>query len=130
MTSRVQPIQCIGCPVGCGGEVVLDGDRVVEMRGFTCEKGEAYAAEEVVAPKRMVTTTVRVHGGALHFLPVVSDGPVPKEAIFDCVRLLRGIEVTAPIETGRVIVADALGLGVDFKAARAIAVASDGLRPA
>lgn len=125
MTERIQPIQCIGCPVGCGGEVVLFEGRVVEMRGFTCDKGEAYAAEEVVAPKRMVTTTVRVTGGHLHLLPVVSDRPVPKEAIFECVRLLRGIEVAAPIATGHVVAADVLGLGIAFCAARAIAAADE-----
>jgi CxxC motif-containing protein len=123
VSRRTQPIQCIGCPVGCGGEVVVEGDRVVEMRGFTCDKGQAYAAEEVVAPKRMVTTTVRISGGSLAYLPVVSERAVPKESIFDCVRLLRGVEVKAPVEADQVIVADALGLGVAFRAARSIPAA-------
>ena len=60
MTRHVQPIQCIGCPTGCSGEVIMENGAVVELRGFTCDVGKTYAAEEVVAPKRMVTTTVRV----------------------------------------------------------------------
>ncbi len=117
----VHAIQCIGCPIGCGGEVAVEDGLVAEMTGFTCNKGLAYAAEEVVAPKRMVTTTVRVSGGGLPLLPVVSAMPVPKDRIFDCLRLLRGVTVVAPIAEGTIIVADALGLGVDFRAARDIA---------
>ncbi len=118
MARVVHAIQCIGCPIGCGGEVTVEDGTVAEMSGFTCNKGLAYAAEEVVAPKRMVTTTVRVSGGSLTLLPVVSASPVPKERIFDCLHLLRGVSVAAPVAEGTVIVADALGLGVDFRAAR------------
>lgn len=122
MGAHVHAIQCIGCPIGCGGEVTVEDGKVVALDGFTCNKGIAYASEEVVAPKRMVTTTVRVGGGLLPLLPVVSASPVPKERIFDCIRLLRGVSVTAPVAEGEVVVADALGLGVDFQAARTIAV--------
>ena len=118
MERVVHAIQCIGCPIGCGGEVVVENGAVAEMSGFTCNKGLAYAAEEVVSPKRMVTTTVRVSGGGLALLPVVSATPVPKERIFDCLRLLRGVTVVAPVDEGTVVVSDALGLGVDFRAAR------------
>jgi sulfite reductase (NADPH) flavoprotein alpha-component len=118
MTRRVQPIQCIGCPTGCGGEVIIEDGMVIETRGFTCDTGRAYAAEEVVAPKRMVTTTVRVEGGALPLLPVVSDRPILKGSIFDCLRLVRNVVVAAPVAADTVILADVLGLGVNFLASR------------
>ena len=120
MERVVHAVQCIGCPIGCGGEVIVENGTVSEMTGFTCNKGLAYAAEEVVAPKRMVTTTVRVSGGGLALLPVVSVTPVPKDRIFDCLSLLRGVSVKAPVAEGEIVVADALGLGVDFRAARDI----------
>ncbi|SCM73504.1 conserved hypothetical protein [uncultured Pleomorphomonas sp.] len=123
MARVIHAIQCIGCPIGCGGEVAVEDGVVAAMTGFTCNKGLAYAAEEVVAPKRMVTTTVRVSGGGLPLLPVVSATPVPKERIFDCLSLLRGVAVEAPVAEGAIIVADALGLGVDFRAARDISLA-------
>jgi glutamate synthase (NADPH/NADH) small chain len=115
---RVQSVLCISCPTGCAGEVVLEDGAVVETRGYTCDIGRAYVAEEVIAPKRTVTTTVRVHGGALALLPVVSDRPLPKEAIFAALALLRKVSVTAPVVADSVVVADALGLGVNFIAAR------------
>ena len=66
----------------------------------------------------MVTTTVRVDGGALPLLPVVSDRPIPKGSISACLRLLRGVTVTAPVAADSVVLADALGLGVNFLASR------------
>lgn len=123
MARVVHAIQCIGCPIGCGGEVTVEDGAVAGMTGFTCNKGLAYAAEEVVSPKRMVTTTVRVSGGGLPLLPVVSVTPVPKDRIFDCLHLLRSVSVAAPVEEGTIIVANALGLGVDFRAARSMPVA-------
>ena len=120
MARVVHAIQCIVCPIGCGGEVTVEDGKVVQLDGFTCNKGIAYASEEVVSPKRMVTTTVRVSGGGLPLLPVVSVTPVPKDRIFDCLRLLRDVSVAAPIAEGTIVVSDALGLGVDFRAARDI----------
>jgi CxxC motif-containing protein len=124
MLRQVHAIQCIGCPVGCGGDVVVEDGAVVDMTGFTCAKGQAYAAEEVVSPRRMVTTTVRVVGGALPLLPIMSATAVPKTAIFDCIALLRSVAVRAPVVEGDVIVANALGLGVDFIATRDIPAAN------
>ena len=118
MTRRAQSVLCIGCPTGCSGEVLIEDGVVVEMHGYTCKRGRAYVAEEVTAPKRMVTTTVRVNGGALALLPVVSDRPVPKEQIFACLAQLRKVAVSAPVTTDSVVVADILGLGVNFVAAR------------
>ncbi len=115
---EVRPVLCIGCPTGCSGKVFLENGVVTGMEGYTCDIGEAYVAEEVIAPKRTVTTTVRVSGGALALLPVVSDRPVPKESIFDTLKLLRTLTVTAPVDADDVVAEDVLGLGVNFIAAR------------
>lgn len=118
MTRREQSLLCIVCPTGCNGKVTIEDGAVVEMRGYTCKKGRVYVREEVIAPKRTVTTTVRVNGGALALLPVVSDRPVPKQSIFACLAALRKVTVTAPVATDSVVMADVLGLGVNFVAAR------------
>ena len=77
-----------------------------------------YAADEVTAPKRMLTTTVAVEGGLLPLLPVVSSTVLPKEKVLACAAYLRGIKVQAPIAAGDVVVKDILGLGVDIVASR------------
>ena len=83
-------------------------------------RGPKYAHDEVVAPKRMLTSTVQVKGGLLPLLPVVSKTTLPKERILDCAAALRQIAVKAPVTEGQIIVENILGLGVDIIASRSM----------
>jgi CxxC motif-containing protein len=104
--------------MSCVGEVEIADGQVVRMVGFSCERGRAYAKSEVIAPKRVLTTTVKLIGGTLHLLPVVSRQPLPKDKIAACVRCLASVEVQAPVKEGDIISANVLGLGVDIVASR------------
>ncbi|MCX7779531.1 MAG: DUF1667 domain-containing protein [Negativicutes bacterium] len=117
--NKTRKITCIVCPLGCEGEVRLDQEGNVTTDGFTCKRGLSYAREELTAPKRMLTTTVRVAGGD-RLLPVVSDRPLPKDKIRECARLLTAVTVEAPVAEGQVICPDILGLGVNIIASREI----------
>lgn len=114
-------LSCIVCPMSCTIDVDMVDGQVASVSGFTCPRGEAYAREEVTAPKRMLTTTVKIKGGALPLLPVISRTALPKEKIIDCARALSCVEVTAPVHEGDTVMADILGLGVDIVAARDLA---------
>lgn len=113
-------ISCIVCPLSCVGEVTLDGGEIKALSGFTCQRGKDYAREEVIAPKRMLTTTVRVVNGKLPLLPVVSEAPLPKDKVAACARLLAGVTVAAPIREGDVICENPLGLGTRIVASRSL----------
>ncbi|MDF2499419.1 MAG: hypothetical protein K0Q77_133 [Anaerosporomusa subterranea] len=113
-----QRVSCIVCPMSCVGEVEIADGQVVRMVGFSCERGRAYAESEVTAPKRVLTTTVKLNGGTLRLLPVVSRQPLPKDKIAACVRCLASVEVEAPVKEGDIISGDLLGLGVDIVASR------------
>ena len=104
--------------MGCEMTVTIEDGKVVDVKGNTCPRGAKYAHDEVTAPKRMLTTTVRVEGGMLPLLPVVSETVLPKEKVLDCAAYLRGVTVKAPVKTGDVIVEDILGLGVNIIASR------------
>lgn len=114
---------CIGCPLGCRLEVDDDPatGAIVEIRGFSCKRGKEYAAQEHVAPQRMVTTTVAIDGALWARLPVATTHPVPKDRVAAVCRALWPIRVAAPIALGDVILANALGLGVDVVATRDMA---------
>ena len=114
-------VTCIMCPRGCLGTVQQDGNNILKVTGFTCKRGEEYGREEVTAPKRMLTTTVKVANGALNLLPVVSKGLLPKEKIMDCVHALSKVIAMAPVREGDVVAANILGLGVDIVASRDLA---------
>lgn len=113
-------ISCIVCPLSCLGEVTFDAGEIKDLSGFTCQRGKDYAREEVTAPKRMLTTTVRVINGKLPLLPVVSATPLPKDMVAACARLLAGVTVTAPIQEGDVICENPLGLGTKIVASRGL----------
>ena len=118
MAVETRIMNCIMCPLGCEMTVTIEDGAVTSVTGNTCPRGPKYAHDEVVAPKRMLTSTVQVKGGLLPLLPVVSKTTLPKERILDCARYLRGVKVQAPVKTGDVVVKDILGLGVDIIASR------------
>lgn len=117
---NTRELTCIGCPLGCTVTVTMDGDTVTNVTGNTCPRGDAYARKEVTAPTRIVTSTVRVTGGASPMVNVKTAADIPKEKIFDCVAAIRDIVVTAPIKIGDVILSNVADTGVDIIAARNI----------
>ena len=118
MSVETKQLNCINCPMGCLLTVTLEDGKVVKVEGNTCLRGETYAHQELTDPQRMLTSTVRVEGGALPLLPVVSKSTLPKGRIMDCAEALRSVAVQAPVKTGDVIVSNILGLGVDIIASR------------
>jgi len=72
---------CIACPIGCQLEVEVDGSRVISVSGNKCEKGPAYAKQEVENPTRMFTSTVLAEGLELKMVPVRTSSPIPKEKL-------------------------------------------------
>jgi CxxC motif-containing protein len=107
--------------MSCEGQVTLVDDVVSKIEGFTCERGQKYAAQEVIAPERILTTTVRVEGGELPLLPVMSQRGLPKAKILACAKELTKCKVAAPVNAGDIVWPDILGLGVDIVATRDIA---------
>lgn len=110
-------IICVACPMGCGIIVdISDSGEILSVTGNTCKRGDAYARTECTNPVRSLTTTVKVKGGVHPVVPCKSSGPVPKGKIIDCADYIRGVEVTAPVTLGDVLVSDILGTGVDIVA--------------
>ncbi len=107
---------CIVCPIGCHMEVDLDNDYKTE--GNQCPRGSVYAKEELTAPKRVVTSTIKIKGGIHNRVPVKTEGSIPKELVFKCMEEINKIEVEAPVKMGDIVLSDVLGTGVDIVATR------------
>ena len=106
-------ITCIVCPRGCRMTVNnIDGQYIVE--GNSCIRGSKYGVDEVTNPRRVITSTVRLNGSYLNMLPVKTDGSIPKDMMFDIMKVLSEITVTTPINVGDVIVKNVLDTGVDI----------------
>ena len=109
---------CIGCPLGCPLTVEMEGNEVKSVAGNTCPRGDAYAKKELTNPTRIVTSTVRVAGGRLAMVSVKTQSDIPKGKIFDCVKALKDVELTAPVKIGDVVVENVAGTGVNVIATK------------
>ncbi|MFA9465183.1 MAG: DUF1667 domain-containing protein [Velocimicrobium sp.] len=115
-----QTLICIGCPLGCLIRVELEEGKIKTISGNTCKRGEIYARKEIIAPMRIVTTTVRVEGGNMKMIPVKTKGDVPKSKIGEVMDALKGFVVKAPIYIGDVIIQNVAGTGVDVVATKQV----------
>lgn len=115
-----ESLTCIGCPMGCSLTVEMEGNHVKSVTGNTCPNGEAYARKELTNPTRIVTTTVRVREGKLPVVSVKTASDVPKSSIFDCIRALEPVELTAPVAMGQVVLSNVAGTGVDVLATKSV----------
>jgi CxxC motif-containing protein len=95
-------LTCIECPIGCEIEVELEDGKVVSLMGNGCLRGKAYAEAEVVCPKRVVTSTVRAENGEM--IPVKTDKPVRKDAIFEVMQKINQTTCKMPVALGDILV--------------------------
>ena len=118
--SNLKELVCIGCPIGCKLEVIVDEDRVLEVKGNICLRGKSYAEKEYINPTRIVTSTVKVEGGEIAAVSVKTKKDIPKDKIMECIEELRGLVLNAPIQIGDVILKNAANTGVDVIATKSI----------
>ena len=88
------------------------------VTGNKCPRGKKYAAEEMTAPKRMVTSTVKITGGLYPVIPVKTEQPVPKEKIFTIMNILASVRIVSPIRMGDIVVENVADTGVNVVATK------------
>ena len=112
---------CISCPIGCNLEVYQDKEtKELHVSGNSCKRGVDFANEEYYSPRRVVTTVVSIQDEDMELLPVISDGTVPRNKVFDCIEFLQKTIVKKPIHIGQVIVGNILDTDIDIVAAKTI----------
>lgn len=97
-------LTCIECPLGCSIEVDFDGEKVLNVKGNTCPRGKLYAENEVVCPKRVVTTTVKTKDGKM--ISVKTDNPVPKTQMFYVMEKISSVIIDTPVNIYDIIIKD------------------------
>lgn len=107
-------IICIICPIGCNITVRGEAECIECMEGYTCNRGEEYARNEFTHPVRILTSTIKVEGGITPLVPIRSNKPLPKELIFDCMRLIQNHNITAPVHSHDVLIPNIMGTGIDI----------------
>ena len=100
-------LTCIVCPLGCQITVRHEGGKILDITGNTCPRGKAYAEDEIISPKRTVTSTVRCEGGGP--VSVKTETPIPKEKMAECMELINKAVAKPPVSIGDVIIEDVFG---------------------
>ena len=113
---EVRELTCVACPMGCQLTASIDNGVVVSVTGNTCPRGKKYGETECTHPVRPLTTTVKVEGGKHPVVPVKSADAIPKEKMFDCMKVLNTVCVKAPVKIGDVIVENICDTGVSIVA--------------
>ena len=102
-TNKEISMTCIVCPIGCALTLHVQGSTISAIEGNRCSRGEVYAKEEYLAPKRIVTATVRVEGGKQNRAPVKTSQPVAKAYIPRLLETLYALTFEAPIRCGQTL---------------------------
>jgi CxxC motif-containing protein len=117
-------LTCIVCPIGCSLDVEEErsSPENISVTGNRCPRGAAYAWEEVRSPKRVVTATCRVKGGAgtVRRVPVKTVLPFPKEKIPSLLEDIYKTSIALPVKAGDVVIAGWKGEGIDVVAVRTV----------
>ncbi|MCB2289848.1 DUF1667 domain-containing protein [Clostridium sp. CS001] len=108
---------CIVCPRSCH-LMVSDEHGTIEVTGNTCKRGYDHGVQEFTAPVRMLTTTVAIGNAYLSRLPVISSIELPKEKMNECLEVLYGLHLEAPITCGDIIVENICNTGIEICASR------------
>lgn len=106
---------CITCPRGC--HLTVDEEKKT-VSGNSCKRGEVYGLQEVLDPKRVITSTVVIEGADLKRLPVRTDKPISKNLMIDVMRVLDKVIVKSPVKCGDIIVKNILDTDVNIISSR------------
>lgn len=109
---------CTVCPNACVIRAYQDASGQIITEGAKCKQGEKFATEEMINPKRMLTTTVRVQlEGKTMLLPVRSSDLLNRENFKVYMKELARIVVKKEMKLGETIYPDICSTGVDIVAA-------------
>lgn len=115
-----QKLICINCPLGCHLEVRKLESGEIQVEGYNCKRGITYGINEVTAPTRVLTSTVKCENGELNRLPVKTKDAIPKGSLLKAMEVIDKVTVKAPVKIGDIIMKNILGTGVDVVACRSI----------
>ncbi|HHY41766.1 MAG TPA: DUF1667 domain-containing protein [Thermoanaerobacterales bacterium] len=109
---EIKKVTCIVCPKGCLIDVKLEDGKIISIENYQCKRGIDYAQNEVLDPRRILTTTVKLSTGGV--LPVRTREAIPKKYLKKAMLESKDIVVKPPIKVGDVVVKDIAGTGIDL----------------
>lgn len=104
---------CIVCPNGCNLTIDKKGEEY-DIKGAKCKKGNEFALEEMVAPKRSISSTIKTIYSELPVVPVRTSGDILKKDIFTVMKEINKFTVEKAYDVGEVIIKNVANTGVNI----------------
>ncbi len=95
-------------------EATVENNEVTEVSGNKCPKGVNYAENEIECPMRILTSSVLAEGLCVKMIPVRTDKPIPKNRLFDAMKIIKEIRIEKEVVMGEIVIEDFLGLGINL----------------
>ena len=118
--TQTMQFHCTTCPSECMLDVVVDMSagtpKIESVHGNRCQRGAAFAEQEITCPMRILASTVPIIGGDQPLLPVRTKEAIPRSLHMQAMELLRATQASAPVSMGDVIIPNILDTGVDLVA--------------
>ena len=110
--------RCTGCPASCMVELVMEGNKITDVRGAKCARGAQILREQMQHPVRVFTGTVKKEepDGMCHLIPVFTSAAVPVSEQMRIAKLCRSIKVSGSVHSGQIIRENIGGTGADLLA--------------
>jgi CxxC motif-containing protein len=123
-------LTCVVCPVGCRLVVDVPDAGDLSVSGNRCSRGEKYAQEEFLSPRRTVTATCGIapdsgKRGRAARVPVRTTQPFPKEKIPELLAAVYRVRVELPVKRGDAVIRDFGGTGIDVVATRTVTIENE-----
>lgn len=104
---------CIVCPNGCVLSVDDSGKDLI-VKGAKCKKGEAFAKEELISPKRTLCSTMKTTFKEIPVIPVRTESEIPKSMIKEAMKVINSITLDKKYIRGAVVIPNILNTGVNI----------------
>lgn len=107
-TGKQGNMVCTVCPKSC---IMKVQRQPFSVSGNRCERGEAFAKQELESPKRVLTTVVKA-GDSI--VSVRTDRAIDKADIFKVMKAVKKIKVEGDAAPGQIVATDIAGTGADL----------------
>jgi CxxC motif-containing protein len=114
-------LTCIVCPTGCEIEATVGNGDIVLITGDGCKRGAEYIRQELIDPRRTISSSVLVKHGELPLVSVRLNRAVPKKELFRIMQAIAQAEVEAPVTIGDCVIPNVLELCSDVIVTKNIA---------
>jgi CxxC motif-containing protein len=120
MAKQVQEMVCINCPLGCRMELEIEDGEIKAVQHNSCKRGIEYAQQEFYDPRRMVTATAAITGGAMNRVPVRTTEPIPINHINGVLQAIYTLNLFAPLKIETAVIKNFADTGIDVITTRNI----------